>query len=357
MFIIGAILLIIGFVAFALAFIASRQVRAIVKDLDKYTSENEWDENVDPRLNRRYEEFRATKHNYNKKISETRSASRGLAIIGAVFVVVAIFPFLFFSSFYAQDVGEAKVLKDWTGNLVGQDLSEGADFKAPWVDTVDFDIRNQMAAYIGNGQDDYNGSKPNGPQITIQDKEGVSSDMDLVVIYSIKPDSVLDIYREYKNQDNFRTRLIEQDIRSVARNIPAQYNTLSLLNKRAEVGTQIQEALVTRWEKQGVLVESVSVQEIRPPAEVKERFASAQNARIQVETAKAEADAAREKAAGEKDAAITRAEGESEANNIIAKSLNETILQQRYLDTLSKLAAEGNLVVVPEGFNGLVNVR
>lgn len=288
---------------------------------------------------------------------DTRLASVVLGWVGVVVTAVAIFPFLFFSVYYGQDVGEAKVLKDWTGNLAGQDLTEGAGFKAPWVDTVDFDIRNQIAAYVGNGQDDYNGSRPNGPQITIQDKEGVSSDMDLVVIYSVRADSVLDIYSDYQNQENFRTRLIEQDIRSIARNVPAQYDTLALLNKRQEVGAKILEALETRWEKQGVLVESVSVQEIRPPQEVKDRFASAQNARIQVETAKAEADAAREKAQGEKDAAITRAQGESESNNIIAKSLNETILQQRYLDTLSKLAAEGNLVVVPEGFNGLVSVR
>ena len=44
------------------------------------------------------------------------------------------------------------------------------------------------------------------------------------------------------------------------------------------------------------------------------------------------------------------------ANAILAASLTDPILRQRYLDTLKELAAAGNLVVVPDGFNGLVNV-
>lgn len=87
------------------------------------------------------------------------SVGAGLALFAALA--------LFASTFYTQDVGEAKVLKDWTGNIVGEDITPGADFKAPWVDVVDFDIRNQIAAYVGDGLTDYNGSTPNGPQIKI----------------------------------------------------------------------------------------------------------------------------------------------------------------------------------------------
>src|SRR5215217_7190085 len=44
---------------------------------------------------------------------------------------------------YAQDPGEAKVLKNWSGAVEGQDTTEGFAFKAPWVDAIDYDIRNQ----------------------------------------------------------------------------------------------------------------------------------------------------------------------------------------------------------------------
>ena len=268
----------------------------------------------------------------------------GLAVIAA--------GALFSSTFYTQDVGEAKVLKDWTGNIVGEDITPGADFKAPWVDVVDFDIRNQIAAYVGDGFTDYNGSTPNGPQITVQDREGVTANLDIVVIYSIDPDSVTEIYSEYLNQENFRARLIEQDIRSVVRNVPAKYNTLELLNGREEASNDIKLALEKRWESAGVIVESVSLQEIRYSEEVKGRFDAAQAARIEVEKAKAELEAT-EVSAQQK---VVQAQAEADANAILNSSLTPSILQQRYLDTLSDLAAAGNLVVVPEGFNGLVNV-
>jgi regulator of protease activity HflC (stomatin/prohibitin superfamily) len=278
--------------------------------------------------------------------------SRIITAIGGLFGAFAAL-FLFLSMFYTQDVGEAKVLKDWTGNIVGEDVTPGADFKAPWVDVVDFDIRNQIAAYVGDGIDDYNGSQPNGPQITVQDKEGVTANLDVVVIYSIKADSVTEVYSEYLNQENFVARLIEQDIRSVVRNVPAKYTTLQLLNSREQANTDIKTSLETRWEAQGVVVESVSLQEIRYSDEVKARFDAAQAARIEVEKAKAELEATQVSAQQK----VVQAQAEADANGILNSSLTDNILQQRYLDTLKELAAAGNLVVVPDGFNGLVNIQ
>jgi regulator of protease activity HflC (stomatin/prohibitin superfamily) len=290
-----------------------------------------------------------------RRAAAATSAPRITAtIVGAIGAGLAVLAAaaLFASTFYTQDVGEAKVLKDWTGNIVGEDITPGADFKAPWVDVVDFDIRNQIAAYVGDGFDDYNGSVPNGPQITVQDREGVTANLDIVVIYSIDPDSVTEIYSEYLNQENFRARLIEQDIRSVVRNVPAKYNTLELLNGREAASNDIKLALEKRWESAGVIVESVSLQEIRYSEEVKGRFDAAQAARIEVEKAKAELEAT-EVSAQQK---VVQAQAEADANAILNASLTPAILQQRYLDTLSDLAAAGNLVVVPEGFGGIVNV-
>jgi regulator of protease activity HflC (stomatin/prohibitin superfamily) len=278
----------------------------------------------------------------------TSRIASGIAALLFVFGLAA----LFGSTFYTQDVGEAKVLKDWTGNIVGEDVTPGADFKAPWVDVVDFDIRNQIAAYVGDGYNDYNGSVPTGPQITVQDKEGVTANLDIVVIYSIKPDSVTEIYSQYLNQENFRARLIEQDIRSVVRNVPAKYGTLELLNGREQASNDIKTALERRWQSAGVIVESVSLQEIRYSDEVKARFDAAQAARIEVEKAKAELEATQVSAQQK----VVQAQAEADANAILNDSLTTRILQQRYLDTLKELAASGNLVVVPEGFNGLVNV-
>lgn len=274
-----------------------------------------------------------------------RFVSLGLGVLTVVSLLI--------SSLYAQDPGEAKVLKSWSGGIEGQDTTEGFSLKAPWVDAINYDIRNQQAAYIGNGQDDYNGRKPDGPQITIQDKDGVSANFDVVVRFSISPDKVTDVYREFGSQENFRARLIDQDIRSVVRNAPASYATLEVLTKRGEVEKSIATSLADRWDTKGVQVESVALQEIRYPDDVKQKYADAQNARTEIVKAQAELEAAQISAQQK----VVQAQAEADANSKLAASLTDPILRQRYLDTLKELAAAGNLVVVPaDGGNQIINL-
>ncbi len=254
----------------------------------------------------------------------------------------------FGSTVYTQDPGQAKVLRSWTGEIVGQSIGEGLKFKAPWVDAVDYDIRNQQVIFANPA-----GSEPqeaNGPQITVQDREGVTANIDITVRYSIDPEAVTDIYKKYLSQENFIHRFIENDIRAGVRTIPSEYGTLELLNNRAEVEAKIHEYLVERWEKQGVRAESVSLQEIRYSEDVKARFDDAQASRIKVEQAKAELEAT-EVSARQK---VVQAQAEAEANAILNASLSEAILQQRYLDTLKELAAAGNLVITDGSTSGLI---
>jgi regulator of protease activity HflC (stomatin/prohibitin superfamily) len=266
---------------------------------------------------------------------------------GGIGLVVAVI-LLFVASFYTQDPGEANVLRDWTGNLVGQELNSGGHWKAPWVDTVTFDIRNQIAAYIGDGKDDYNGSKPEGPQITFQDKDGVTGNMDLVVVYSVQPDSVQTIYKDYLNQENFQSRLIEQDIRSVPRNVAAEFGTLDLLNDRATVANKIQESLAERWKDEGVIVESVSLQEIRYSKSVTTRFDQAQQARIDVQTSQANLDKAKVDAQQQ----VVQAQAQADANAILTQSLTPQVLEQHWIDAVGKAGT----IIVPNNFTALGNL-
>lgn len=274
-------------------------------------------------------------------------ASGALLVLGVVLVI--------FSSFFRQDVGQANVLRDWTGNIVGYETQSGLHFKAPWVDVVTFDVRNQRAVFVTEqetGQGDNIGGSPDGPQITVQDAEGVTANIDIAIRYSLKPDSVIDIYSQYYNEENLRTRLIFNDIRSVVRSIPGQFSTIDMLTDRNAVQEAILEALEKRWEDDGIIVEDVALQEIRYGESVTAAYAAAQEAQINVQTEQAKLEAAKVSAQQK----VVQAQAEADANAILNASLTDAILQQRYLDTLKELAAAGNLVVVPEGFNGLVNV-
>ncbi len=81
-------------------------------------------------------------------------------------------------------------------------------------------MRNQRAVFVTEqsfGEGDNIGGSPDGPQITVQDAEGVTANIDIAIRYSLDPDAVIDIYSAYYNEDNLRTRLIFNDIRSVVR--------------------------------------------------------------------------------------------------------------------------------------------
>lgn len=273
------------------------------------------------------------------------------AILGALAIL-----FFILSSFFTQDVGEASVLRDWTGNIIGTETTPGAHNKAPWVDVVTFDIRNQRVVYVGGaGSDsdgDNSGGQTDGPQITVQDGQGVTANIDVTIRYSIEPSAVTDIYKQYLNADNLRAKLIFNDIRSVVRSVPGRFDTLELLTNRNAVQAAILTALEEKWKDDGIIVEDVALQEIRYGKTVTAAFASAQEAQIQVQTEQAKLEATKVSAQQK----VVQAQAEADANQILAASLTDRVLQQRYLDTLAKLAKEGNLVVVPEGFGGIVNV-
>ena len=274
----------------------------------------------------------------------------GWVIAGGIAGGILGLMFFIFSTYVQVDPGEAKVLKSWTGVINETPITTpGAHWKEPWVDAIDFDVRNQLAAFMNDGKGSYNDAPLNGPQITFTDKDGVTGNMDLVVLYSIKPDSVVALVGDYATQDDFRIKVIEQDIRSVPRDIPGTYTTIRMMTDRVEVAGKIRSALEAEWKDKGVIIEDVSLQEVRYSDAVKQRFEDAQNA--QTEVVKAEAEKAKAKIQADSDAYVTktRAQAEADANNLLAASLTPQILQQRYLDVLGG----SNLIVVPQNFTSL----
>ncbi|WIB35150.1 SPFH domain-containing protein [Curtobacterium sp. MCJR17_043] len=172
------------------------------------------------------------------------------------------------STLYAQDTGESKVQVDISGNIVGQTTDSGFHFTAPWATLHTFNIRNQTVTYINavNGSDsDNNGNVRSGPYVTVQDRDGVSSNISLNLQYSIDAKAVTDIYRSYKTEENFKTQFIGNSVRSVVRQVPNDFTTIALITKRGAVEKSMIQALERRWQGSGVHVDNFALQEITPP--------------------------------------------------------------------------------------------
>lgn len=251
---------------------------------------------------------------------------------------------------YTQDAGDVVVLRDFGGNIAGSTSETGFHMKAPWQDCIVYDIRNNVITFVKDGSDDYMGGSASGNQVTINDASGVSADMDIQVNYSLDPSKAIDIYRDYGTQENFVKSIAAVDARSVPREISGRFDTITLLTDRGQYTKAIQDELASRWEKYGLVIEQVSIQEIRYPESVTSKYAEAQQALIDKEKAQNQQETAKVEAETKK---IT-AQGEADANAILTQSLTDEVLQQRYIEALKEIGANGNLVVVPEGSQPIV---
>lgn len=270
-----------------------------------------------------------------------------LALLGGLFTV--------FSTVYGQSVGESKVIINLDGTVAGQDTTPGFGTKAPWQEVNDWDIFSQEVVYAGDdkGSPDYTDGSVSGKEVSTSVQNGARANLDISIVYSIDADQVMRLYSEFRSQERFTKQVIEKTILSTIREVPTQYSAVEFRGeKRGEAQEKMLKQLNGKLNEWGVSVDFVNLQNVRYTEDV-------ENALKQVEVAeqaakKAEAELrATEVSAQQK---VVQAQAEADANAILNASLTEQILQQRYLDTLKELAAEGNLVVVPEGFNGLVNV-
>lgn len=281
-----------------------------------------------------------------------------IAIFGIIFIIAL------FKSFYLQDVGEVVVIKSWTGKIYGSTSDEGFHFKAPWTKKIKYDVRNNVITFYGKDTKyRYDDGTANGPRVTVNDKSGATANMDIQINYSLDPKVAVTLYADYGTQETFTKNVAAIDCRSIPREVCGQFTTIQMLTSRGDIANAIQEALVEKWEKYGLIVEDVSVQEIKYSKAITQSYADAQAAEIakqkalnKQETAKVNAETKKIEAEVNAETKRINAEAEANANSIINNSLTENVIRQNYIDALREIGKNGNLVVVPEGSTPMVQV-
>ena len=185
--------------------------------------------------------------------------------------------------------------------------------------------------------------------MSINDKSGAGANIDIQVNYSLRPNAAVSLYRDYGSQENFVSKYISNDLRSVTREIAGKYDTITMLTDRGSFTRGVQKALSEKWKGMGLTVEQVSVQDVRYPKEITSAYA-AQSAEVQKRKASNEQETAKVEAETKR----IKAQGEADANDILNSSLSENVLRQKYIDALSNAK---NLTVVPDGSVPMVQTK
>lgn len=256
----------------------------------------------------------------------------------------------FLSAIYTQEVGEALVVKNADGTIAREDTTAGMDLKAPWQDTISFDIKGQQALFKGNGQGTSEGEQVDRPEITVSTSDKVPSNLDIAIRYSIQPDKVSEIYTTYKTEEALFQRLISQDITAVVKDSAGQFTVDGLIAERAKYSKTIEDNLKTRWSGNGIIVESVALQTVRPPQTILDRITKSQEAQQQLFQTQAATKVKQEEAKQKR----IEAQGTADANKILNNSLTDKIIQEKYIDALKN---GKNIYMIPEGSTPHVDVR
>lgn len=322
MFVFGIIFAIIAIVLVALAFTIATKSRTEMRRPDRYK---------DP-------------------VEVQLAGTRKWFLLGAGASAVLAVIFTIFASTFTVDTGSSVVLKDWTG-VVQEEAVTTAGFhtKAPWQNDIAWDIKNQDVTFTGDGQTTHNGQQVAGAQISFRDKDGISADLDIQVLFSIKADSIVPLTKGFTDQNDFEIKVVENDVKSIPRDTASTFTTVEMFEERTRFGEEVEEQIKKAWADRGVVVENVNIHGIRYPEDVEQRFKDAQNAQTDLLKAETDAQTAKTKADGEAQAEISRAEGEAQANRLLSESLTPEVLQQRWIDAL----ASSSTIIVPQDFTSL----
>ena len=157
-----------------------------------------------------------------------RGLSSAIAL-GGVAIAVAIAAT---ACVYSLDVGEVAVVRNLGGSVSGSQSEAGFHAKAPWQSAVKYDTRNNLINFYGDTDYETTGGSEVGKQVSINDKSGAGANIDIQVNYSLRPDAAVSLYRDYGSQENFVSKYISNDLRSVTREIAGKYDTITMLTDR-----------------------------------------------------------------------------------------------------------------------------
>lgn len=250
------------------------------------------------------------------------AASVALAIVGLVVIVFA---------FGFREVGPGQVgVKTRFGQVQEGTLTPGLHWIVPMVDNITvFDGRIQA----------YN----------FEDIESVTRDLQSVQLsglinFRIVAPNADKVLQEVGTPDQYALKVFLRPANTALKEITPDYDAFNVISKRDEIGQRTLANLRERMAEFHIIVERVSVENIRLNDQFLASVEAKQIAEQDLARANFEADRAVRLAEGERDARITRAAGEAQANDLINASLTNQLLKWTYIQ---RLADNIQLMLVP----------
>lgn len=173
------------------------------------------------------------------------------------------------------------------------------------------------------------GQKASDDSIASLTKEGLSVELDITMLYRVNESQASDLYREVGL--NFEEKIIRPEIRSVIREVIAQYEAKDIYSdKRQEAAQMIFNLMAEKLAVRGVVLEDVLLRNVELP----ENLATAIQEKLASEQESQRYDFVLQKESKEAERKTIEAKGQRDAQQIINESLSDRYLNYLYIKEL-----------------------
>lgn len=272
--------------------------------------------------------------------AESVSAKVGGTVAAIVFALAAVLSF----GITEVPAGQVGIITSF-GKVQEQALQSGLHYVAPLVNNVTIlDTRVQVFQY--------------------ENIEGATRDLQAVkltgtVNFRIDPTTAWLLYREVGS--DYVNKVFIRPAETALKTITPKFNATEIIAKRDAVAAEARTLLEPQVARYGISVEAFYVSNIGLNQSFLDAVEQKQIAEQQVlqqkqllEKSKVEAQQRVVEAQARADAQVAEAKGEAEANRLVAASLSDEILLNRYIE---KLADNISVMLVPAGQNTLLDLK
>lgn len=232
---------------------------------------------------------------------------------------------ILFSSIVIVDAGRTGVYSLF-GKVGDAELSSGIHLINPLAKVEMMSVRTEQYTMSKVPME---GQKASDDSIASLTKEGLSVELDITMLYRVNESQASDLYREVGV--NFEEKIIRPEIRSVIREVIAQYEAKDIYSdKRQEAAQMIFNLMAEKLAARGVVLEDVLLRNVELP----KNLATAIQEKLASEQESQRYDFVLQKEAKEAERKTIEAKGQRDAQQIINESLSDRYLNYLYIKEL-----------------------
>ncbi len=169
---------------------------------------------------------------------------------------------------------------------------------------------------------DNRGDSEEDESFEIPTKEGASLEVDVAFGYTFDINRLPDTFNTFRGQSGkeILDSFIKPTMQGWIKEITPHYGMIEIVSKqRGEVNAALTEEMQKRFDKYGIIIDTVTLTDVRPDEETDKAIKKKIKAQEELETAKVTAEQAKVEANKEKEVALIQAEKEKETAKINAE--------------------------------------